>query len=107
MASGKDVLMRLDVQGAETIREVAPDALLIFLTTASEDELIERLRGRKTESAEDLALRLETAHEEFSHLDNFDYVVANREDALEETVAAVVGIIRAEHQRVLPRRVQL
>jgi guanylate kinase len=107
MASGKDVLMRLDVQGAATIRQVAPEALLIFLTTADEEELIARLRARKTESAEDLEVRLKTARQEFKRLEEFDYVVVNREGELDEAVEAVVSIIKAEHQRVKPRRVEL
>jgi guanylate kinase len=107
MATGKDVLMRLDVQGADTIRQAAPQALLIFLTTASEEELIERLKGRKTENAEDLALRLKTARAEFKRLPEFDYVVANREGELDEAVDTVANIIQAEHHKVQPRRVQL
>jgi guanylate kinase len=107
MASGKDVLMRLDVQGADTIRRVAPEALLIFLTTSSEEELIARLKARKTESAADLQVRLEKVHEELKCLQEFDYVVVNRQGELDAAVDAVVSIIRAEHQRVKPRKVEL
>src|SRR5512135_1628974 len=53
LASGKDVVMRLDVQGAATVRKLAPEAVLIFLTTQSEQELVGRLKSRKTDSAED------------------------------------------------------
>jgi len=107
MASGKDVLLRLDVQGAATIREVVPDAILIFLTISSEQKLLERLKSRKTESEADLALRLETAREEFKRVDEFDYVVVNREDRLDDAVDKIVAIIGAEHQRVHPRKVEL
>ena len=58
LASGKDVVMRLDVQGAATVKQLVPDATLIFLVTASDDELIERLQQRKTESEEQLAYRI-------------------------------------------------
>jgi len=63
LASGKDVIMRLDVQGAATMRKLYPDALLIFLTTQDEEEMINRLRQRKTETREGLALRIATARQ--------------------------------------------
>ena len=62
LASHQDVVMRLDVQGAATVRKLAPEAVLIFLTTSSEDELITRLEARMTESPEGLKLRIATAH---------------------------------------------
>ncbi len=107
MASGKDVLMRLDVQGADTIRQAADEALLIFLTTSSEEELFERLRARGTDSEVDLQKRIETAHKEFSRVDEFDYVVINAENHLNEAVQRIIEIINAEHQRVHPRKVTL
>ena len=107
MASGKDVLMRLDVQGAATIREVVPDAILVFLTISSEQKLLERLKSRKTESEADLELRLATAREEFKRVEEFDYVVVNREDRLDDAVDKIVAIIGTEHQRVHPRKVEL
>src|SRR5687767_4372130 len=61
LETGKDVVMRLDVQGAETVRKLAPEALLIFITCENEDELERRLRARKTESSDSLALRIATA----------------------------------------------
>ena len=107
MASGKDVLMRLDVQGAATIRKTIPGALLIFLTTSSEKELERRLQARKTENKKDLELRIATAREEYGRVGEFDYVVANREDRLDEAVDTIIAIIKAEHQRVHPRKVEL
>jgi guanylate kinase len=107
MASGKDVLMRLDVQGAATIREEEPQALLIFITTSSEEEMVQRLEARKTESAEDLKLRIETSRQEFRRIEEFDYVVVNEHGKLEEAVDTVVSIIEAEHHRVNPRKVSL
>ena len=68
LASGKDVVMRLDVQGAETIRKLCPDSLLIFLSPQDEAEMIERLHQRKTESPEGLKLRIATARQEMTHL---------------------------------------
>jgi guanylate kinase len=107
LASGKDVIMRIDVQGAATIRRLVPDAVLIFLTTASEEELVERLKRRKTESAEDLSLRIATARQELKRMEAFDYIVVNHEHALEETVDTIVAIITAEHHHIPPRKVSL
>ena len=105
--SGKDVLMRIDVQGAATIRELSPEAVLIFLTTQDEDELVNRLKARKSETPEGLNLRIATARQELKRIDEFDYVVVNREDLLDETVDKILAIIQAEHQRVNPRKVTL
>lgn len=105
--SGKDVIMRLDVQGAETVRKLAPEALLIFLTTESEEELVKRLKARKTETPDELALRIATARKELKRVESFDYVVFNHEDELDETVDTVSAIIDAEHHRVQHRKVSL
>jgi guanylate kinase len=107
LASGMDVVMRVDVQGAATIRKISPEAILIFLTTSNEEELVERLKSRKTEAAEDLSLRIATARQEFKRIHEFDYVVLNRDHKLDETVDVIRAIIEAEHHRVTPRRVQL
>jgi guanylate kinase len=107
LASGKDVLMRIDVQGAATIRELSPEAVLVFLTTQDEDELVNRLKARKSETPEGLNLRIATARQELKRIDEFDYVVVNREDLLDETVDMILAIIQAEHQRVNPRKVTL
>jgi guanylate kinase len=107
LASGKDVVMRIDVQGAMTIRRLVPEAVLIFLMTSAEDELADRLRMRKTETPDSLKMRLATAREEFKRLSEFDYVVVNRADSLDRAVEEVMSIIRAEHCRVHPRKVTL
>jgi guanylate kinase len=107
LASGKDVIMRLDVQGAATIRKLYPGALLIFLTTQDEDEMIHRLRQRKTETPEGLALRIATARQELKRLYEFDYVIVNREYKLDDTVDIILAIICAEHHRVESRKVTL
>lgn len=107
MNSGKDVVMRVDVQGAATIRAMYPDALLIFLTTRNEQELENRLKSRKSETPEGLKLRIATARQELRRIKDFDYVVVNPEDHLEEAVDTIEAIIRAEHARVKPRKVSL
>ena len=107
LTSGMDVVMRLDVQGAETVRKLAHEALLIFITTNSEEDLVHRLETRKTETADSLALRIATARKELNRLEAFDYVVVNREFHLDETVDIIRAIIEAEHHRVSPRKVTL
>lgn len=107
MASGQDVVMRVDVQGAATVREKAPEALLIFLTTNDEDELVQRLTSRNTETEEKLQLRIETAKKEMARVSEFDYKVVNPEGCLEEAVDAILAIIKAEHHTVNPRKVDL
>lgn len=107
MASGKDVVMRLDVQGAATVQEIAPEAVLIFLSASSEAELFDRLRRRKMDTEEQVRRRMEAAREEMRRLPIFDYVVINHEDHVDRAVDDILRIITAEHLRVLPRRVTL
>jgi len=105
--SGRDVVMRLDVQGAEAVRRLVPEALLIFITTDSEEDLISRLQERSTETPEALAIRIATTRQELKRVDAFDYVIVNHDDRLDHTVDVVRAIIEAEHHRVKPRRVHL
>jgi guanylate kinase len=107
LASGKDVVMRVDVQGAATVRKLAPDAVLVFLTTQTEKELVDRLKGRKTDTADDLNLRIATARKELDRAAEFDYVIVNSDGCLDETVNTVMSIIQAEHHRTHPRKITL
>lgn len=107
LASGKDVIMRIDVQGAATIRQISPQAILIFLTTQNEEEMIARLEHRKTETREGLNKRLETARQELKRIDEFDYVVINHDNQLDATVDTILAIICAEHHRTIPQKVTL
>lgn len=107
LASGKDVIMRIDVQGAETVRKLAPEAVLIFITVDSEEELLNRLRERKTETADALMLRMATARKELLRVSAFDFVVLNRDFHLDDTVDTIRAIIQAEHHCVKPRSVSL
>jgi guanylate kinase len=108
LASGKDVIMRVDVQGAATVRALTADgAALIFLTTSSENELVDRLRARKTETPEGLNLRIATARKELERMHEFDYCVVNHDMSLDDTVDQIIAIISAEHSRVRPRKVSL
>ncbi len=107
LASGENVIMRIDVQGAETVRKLAEDALLIFLSPQNDEELINRLKSRKTETKESLKLRIATTRQEFKKIDLFDYIVVNKDDHLAETVDVIEAIIKAEQQRVNQRDVKL
>jgi guanylate kinase len=99
--------MRIDVQGAETVRKLSKDALLIFLLPHSEEELIDRLKKRDTETKESLKLRIATTRQELKKLDIFDYIVVNKDDCLSETVDMIEAIITAEQLRVQQRQVDL
>ncbi len=100
LASGKDVIMRVDVQGAATVRKLIPNAVHIFLTTQTEATLVKRLTERKSETSEGLNLRIATARQEMKRVNEFDYCVENVEDCQEETVHKILSIIEAEHCRV-------
>jgi guanylate kinase len=105
--SGEDVVMRLDFQGAKTVRELCPDAILIFLTASTKEEWLQRLKSRRSESDEEMALRIRTAKQEFESLDIFDYIVVNQQGQLDQTLDIIENIITAEHHRVHPRKVSL
>lgn len=106
-ASGKDVIMRLDVQGAMTIRKLCPDAVLIFLTASSKEEWMKRLIDRRSETPDELELRIKTAEKEYALIDQFDYLVVNSHMHLDQTIMDIQSIIRTEHMRTKPRKVEL
>lgn len=105
--SGKDVIVKVDVQGAATIKKILPQAVFIFLTPPSLEELVLRLKQRQTESPSDLDLRIKTAEEELEKLPLFDYIVVNQQGEVERAVANIEAIISAEKCRVTPRDVAL
>ena len=107
LASGKDVILRIDVQGVKKIRELCPDAITIFLVPTDEQEWIERLLARKSETPESLQNRINAAKDELNQLDLFDYVVLNAKGSLGKAVDTVEAIIIAEHHKVNPRRITL
>jgi guanylate kinase len=107
LSSGKDVMLRIDVQGTATIKKLAPEALTIFMAPSKFGDLYERLQYRRTDSPEQIDRRLEKARWEMEQIDQFDYVVVNRPDGLDQAVSQIRSIIFAEKQRVLPRRVRL
>ncbi|MBV7329646.1 guanylate kinase [Chloroflexi bacterium TSY] len=100
LTTGQDVIMRIDVQGAATIRQLVPNAVTIFLNAESEEELIRRLRERKTEPEDKLKMRIATARQELKRINEFDYAVVNRTNRQQETCEYVLSIIKAEKCRV-------
>lgn len=107
LQSGKDVILKIDVQGAAAIRRIAPEALFIFILPGSMDDLRRRLSDRMTESSQELESRLHTAAEELAQVKDFDYRVLNEHDQLAQTVVEISAIITAEKCRIYPRMVQL
>jgi guanylate kinase len=107
LASGQDVVMRVDVQGARTVKGLIPPSVTIFLTCESEQELVDRLRLRRTESDADLEKRLAGARGELSCIPEFDYLVVNRHNHLDEAVDDITAIMRATHCRARQVSIQL
>lgn len=99
LAAGRDVIARVDVQGAATLRQLIPAALLIFIAPPSVEEEARRLQERNTESAEETRLRVKTAAREMEASKRFDHVVVNETGKLEETARRIVEIIAAEKRR--------
>ena len=107
LIAGKDVILEIDVQGAATIRSIAPEALSIFVMPASMDELRQRLAQRGTEDATEMERRLREASAELARIDEFDYRVVNRNGDPDSAVREIDAIIAAEKCRVTPRLVQM
>jgi guanylate kinase len=99
LQAGKDVILKIDVQGAATVRKMAPDALFIFMAPGSLDELQDRLSQRMTESTTEMELRLKTASDEMKQASHFNYQVVNRKDNLDQAVADIDATIAAEKRR--------
>lgn len=104
LRSGKDVVLRVDVQGAETYRKLYPEAVLIFLIPNTMDEWFGRLMARNTETPENLKLRIDTAKNEVARIGLFDYVVVNADHLLEKAVEDIIAIINVEHHKVHHRK---
>ena len=103
----RDTVVKVDIQGATTIKKILPQAVFIFLTPPSIEELVSRLKRRRTESPSDLALRTKTAEEELKQMHLFDYVVFSRRGELDRAVSDIEAIIAAEKCRATPREISL
>ncbi len=104
---GQDIIVKVDTQGAATIKKILPEAVFIFLIPSSMEELITRVKQRHTESPFDLALRIKTAEEEIKQLPLFDYIVVNKRDEIDLAASEIKAIITAEKCRVSPRKIAL
>ena len=96
LASGRDVVIKIDVQGAKTIKQQEPDGLFIFLIPPSMESLENRLRLRMTESKEALTLRLATAESEMTESKWFDLVIENPDNDLDYVVAEIIKAVKKE-----------
>ncbi len=106
LKDGKDVILKVDVQGADTVRRLAPEALFIFMVPGSFDELRDRLTQRMTERPSEIDLRLSIAWSELGRVAEYDYRVVNRDDQLDQVIAEIDAIVTAEKCRVHPRKVE-
>ena len=96
-ADGHDIVLKIEVQGAEQVRKRVPDAVFIFVAPPSTQELARRQEARNSESSEDMALRRKIAAQEMELAKHYDHVVVN--DELERAVAEVLAIIRNARER--------
>jgi guanylate kinase len=107
LQAGRDVLLKIDVQGGKTVKRKVPDAIFIFLVPGSVEELVQRLTNRQTETEAEQALRLRDAQYELDQRAHYHYIVENRQGLLEDAVENVRAIILAERCRTNPHYVQL
>jgi len=104
---GKNTLVKVDTQGAATIKKIMPEAIFILVVPASKDELVGRLKNRQTESPPDLSLRIKSVEEEIKQMPLFDYLVVNRQDKIAQAISDIEAIIAAEKCRVKGREITL
>jgi len=100
LEQGKDVILKIDVQGAATVKKIAPNALFIFMVPGTFEELRERLSQRMTESKADIELRLKAAANELDQGKDFDRQIVNSKDNLGQAVAEIDAIIAEEKGRM-------
>ncbi len=106
LIAGNDVILGIDVQGAATIRQIAPEALTIFIMPPSMDDLRQRIAQRGAEGEAETQRRLQEATVEIDRINEFDYRVVNRNGQPDAAVREIDAIIAAEKCRVNPRFVQ-
>jgi guanylate kinase len=104
---GNDLIMAPDVQGASTVRWKLPNAITVFLRPPSLEDLVPRLEARGTETADERQIRMATAEREMLRMSEYDYVVVNHSDRLDQAIADLKAIIGAERMRVCRRVVTL
>ena len=108
MAQGRDILLEIDWQGAAQVRRVNPEAVSIFILPPSYEALLSRLNNRATDAPGIIAQRLHNAHQEISHLVDFDYVIINEDfDRAAQELAAIVVAERLKRTRQTGRHQDL
>jgi guanylate kinase len=107
LRQGHDIMVKVDVQGAASIKKLLPQAVFIFLAPPSFDELASRLKQRYTETPESLATRLQACESEMKQIPEFDYVVVNHRNQIESAVNEIKAIITAEKCRVRQREITI
>ena len=107
LVAGRDVILKIDVQGAQEVKERVPDALLVFVVPPSLEALFQRLRARATESADELEIRQRNAAIELARQEDYDHVVVNETGQVERTALRIHEIIADEHRRHPTRRVRV
>ncbi len=104
---GRDVLLKIDVQGAATVRSKVTEAIFIFLMPGSTEEQVERLTGRQTETEAEQVRRLAEARAELAQREQFEYCIINRQGHIEDAVTQLHAIMQAEHCRTKPRYMKI
>jgi guanylate kinase len=107
LAEGRDVILKIDVQGAAAVKERVPDALLVFIVPPTLEALFQRLRSRATETADELEIRQRNAAIELARQGDYDRVVVNEDDQVERTAAEIEAIIEQEKRRNTDRRLRI
>jgi guanylate kinase len=107
LANGRDAILKIDVQGAQIVKEQVTEALLIFIIPPSLETLFSRLRSRATESADELDLRQRNAAIELARQDDYDHVVVNETGQAERTAERINAIIAEERRLHADRRVRV
>jgi guanylate kinase len=107
LAAGRDVILKIDVQGAQVVKENVPEAILLFIVPPSLESLFLRLKSRATETADELELRQRNAAIELARQDDYDYIVENRDGEVEATAERIERILDEERALHPDRRVVL
>ncbi len=107
LQAGRHVILKIDVQGAQAVKERVPEALLIFVVPPSLESLFHRLKARATETADELELRQRNAALELARQDDYDHVVVNDDGQVDRTAERIDEIIAAEAARYPDRRVRV
>ena len=102
LAAGKDVILKIEVEGAANVKRIFPDCMMVFILPPSFEELNRRLHKRGTEDEETILRRIETAKRELTYAENYDYLIVNGE--LSEAVNDFLAAVSAEKNRTCRRK---